>query len=278
MSYEDFKAGFIAAVGLIYTCSSDRANEVYEDPDDAMRDAWVKYDPPKRGKRRFTFDPNSGVLVGRDGEPLGRVVGITIDPGDRGEGGLGKQVNPSTTEEEEGSTAQREGGAGGTEKRPTATQLEAEAVHRVWAYWVEITGKKQQLDDKRKRIIRNALKLVGEDATKRALLGLTRSPHHQGQNEQRRPYMEIRYALKGLKDESDDERIEKAITWAAEFAPGKASVDSAKVHRWIAEVQYTMSLPHRPEKERGKAAWQNLKAAGFTIVQLDKSPWVRVER
>lgn len=166
---------------------------------------------------------------------------------------------------------------GGKEVRPTATQREAEAVARVWTYWLEISGRKQRIDDKRKRIIRSAIALVGEEAVRRALLGLTLSPHHRGQNEQRRQYMEIRYALKGIGDESDDERIEKAISWAAVHSPQQA-VDPDKVTRWLEEVRYTMSSPERPERERGTEAWKKLKAAGFKVNALDKPPWARIER
>lgn len=167
-------------------------------------------------------------------------------------------------------------------RRPTATQLEAEAIARCWAYFFEIfPGKRERpIDSTSKGLIRNALKLVGEDATKRALLGLSRSPFHQGQNEQRKKYQELRHALKGKQrdGESDAERIERAITWAAEYAPGAQNVDSAKVHRWLADVQYTRSLPHRPERERAKESYRKLVAAGFKVVQLDAPPWVRLER
>lgn len=163
--------------------------------------------------------------------------------------------------------------------RPTATQLQREAVVRVWTYWIQISGKKKQrLDSKRERMIRNALQLVGEDGTKLALLGLTRSPHHRGENEQRKAYLEIRYALRGLGDESDDERIEKAITWAAVHAPGQSHLSQAQVDRYLSDVRYTLSLPHRPERERGKESWLKLTAAGFKVIQLDRAPWARLER
>lgn len=162
--------------------------------------------------------------------------------------------------------------------RPTASQLQREAVVRVWDYWIEISGKKQKLDAKRERIIRNAVNLVGEDGTKLALLGLTRSPHHRGENEQRKKYMEIRYALRGIGDESDDERIEKAITWAAVHAPGQSLLSQAQVDRYLDDVRYTLSLPHKPERARAEDSYRKLVAAGFKLVQLDRAPWARLER
>lgn len=166
----------------------------------------------------------------------------------------------------------------GETKRVTASQLERAAVERVWDHWLRITGKRQRLDSKRERFIRNALALVGEEATMLALTGLSRSPHHLGQNEQRKSYMEIRYALKGLGDESDDERIEKAITWAAQYAPEATEVEPEVVQRWLEDVRYTLSLEHRPERERAKQSHRKLVAAGFRVVRLDKAPWARIER
>lgn len=226
-------------------------------------------------RTRYTLDAESGILVDRDGNPLGRVVSITID--DRPLGGQGGNSVPSpSTDSRENETVMKDGGVG--ETRPTPSQLQREAVTRCWDYWLEISGKKQRLDAKRERILRNALGLVGEEAVKRALLGLTRSPWHNGQNEQRKTYLEIRYGLRGIGDESDDERIEKAISWAAQYAPGATEVEPAKVERWLEDVRYTLSLPHRPERERATDAYRRLRAAGFTIVQLDKAPWARIER
>lgn len=161
-------------------------------------------------------------------------------------------------------------------------EIERDAIERVWSFWLETSQKAQRLDDKRRRIIRNALMLVGEEATKRALLGLTRSPHHQGQNEQQRAYMEIRYALKGIGDESDDERIEKAISWAAMYVPG-LDVDEAKVQRWLDEVRRYRELRLRnPDaitgRQRANESYRALRSHGFTIIALDKAPWARIQR
>lgn len=169
-------------------------------------------------------------------------------------------------------------GGGESAKRPTPTQLEREAVQRIWAYYLELIPSRRVFDAKRERIIRNALRLVGEEATKRALLGLSRSPWHKGDNPDRKIYLELRHALKGKGDESDDERIEKAISWAAIHAPKAARMDPDKVQRYLEDVRYTLSLTHRPERQRAVEAYRKLRAAGFKVTPLERAPWARLER
>lgn len=172
--------------------------------------------------------------------------------------------------------------------RPTATQLQREAVQRVWDYWIEISGKRQRLDAKRERMIKNALTTLreirdcdleeAERLVKLALLGLWRNPHHQGNNEQRKQYLEIMYALRGKGDESDDTRIDKAIQWAAIYAPDLPSMPEPKVARLLDEIRYTMSLEHKPERARAERAYRELRRAGFSIKPLTKPPWAMLER
>lgn len=167
-----------------------------------------------------------------------------------------------------------------TARRPTARQLENEKIERIWAYWIEITGKtRAKLDAKRRGHIRNAL-LIGfdEEDIKLALLGVWRSPFHQGENQQRKQYLDLHYALRGKGDESDDTRIEKAMTWAAIYAPDTPSMPEYKVSRLLEDVRYTLSLPHRPERQRAEDAFRELRAAGFQIEMLEKAPWARIRR
>lgn len=224
-------------------------------------------------KTRYAFDADTGLLTDKDGNTLGVVTAIVIDDKPSRVRGGARSSGPTstaTTTAEETEVKKLE--------RPTASQLEAAAVARVWEHYLAVIPSKRKLDPKRNRIIAMALRSVGEDAVKLAVTGLSRSPHHNGENEQRRTYLEIRYALKGIGDESDDERIEKAISWAALHAPGTTTVSAAKVERWLEEVRYTASQPHNPERDRGLAAWRALKAAGFNVVRLDKQPWARIER
>jgi hypothetical protein len=152
----------------------------------------------------------------------------------------------------------------------------SEAVARVWAYWLEISGRSQKLDAKRSRIIRNALKLTSEDRVMQALYGLSCSPHHNGANEQHRAYLEIRYALKGIGDESDEERIEKAIGWGRQN--GENRMDPDKVSRLLEAARYTWSLPHKPERARGEAARAALEKAGFRVEEVEGPPYLRIVR
>jgi hypothetical protein len=164
------------------------------------------------------------------------------------------------------------------EKRPTASSMLKEQVDECWRYYLEIIPSRRRLDVKRRRFIEQALKLVGTDGVKRAFLGLSRSPFHNGQNDQRKSYLDVRYALKGIGNESDDERVEKAISWAAIYAPNTTRMDGARVERYLEDMRYTASLPHKPEAQRARIAFKTLRDAGFRIIMLDRAPWVRLER
>lgn len=243
-------------------------------------------------RTRYTFDPETGLLADRGGETLGRVVSITIDD------------KPEATPERLGDGASRSGSrdepfTGESQNsdphtpRPTASQLERQAVERIWAYWLEASGKGQRLDSKRERIIRNALATVkasdscdlstAEEKVKRALLGLTLSPFHRGENDARKPYMEIRYGLKGRGDESDDERIEKACDWAAVYAPGapsKVALDPDKTLRYLEEIREYVGRLVRDKtattgRDRALKAYRTLADAGYTVQRLDRPPWAR---
>lgn len=223
-------------------------------------------------KTRYIIDADSGLLTDRDGNSIGRVVGLTIETsplGDRGSRSL-----PSTT-----ATELPDGGVG-DQKRPTASSLEADAIARVWEYWFELfpSKRKRKIDSTSKGLIKNAIRLRGEEDTKKALLGLSRSPFHGGRNEQQRKYQELRHALKGKQrdGESDDERIERAIEWGVINDPGYTDVDPDKVERWRDEVCYAKQF--HSELERGRQAYRNLVGAGFKVEALDKPPYARVSR
>lgn len=164
------------------------------------------------------------------------------------------------------------------EIRPTPSQKLKADVDECWAYYLEVVPSRRKLDAKRRRFLEGAIKLVGVDSTKLAILGLSRSPWHNGANPQRKMYLDLHYALRGKGDESDDARIEKAIVWAAVYAPNTTAIDEDRVQRLLEDLRYTASLPHKPEYERAKAAYRALIAAGFKVTMLDKAPWVRLER
>jgi hypothetical protein len=242
-------------------------------------------------KVRYEIDGDSGVLVDRDGNELGRLVSLRLDFSGKGGGGVGGSITldpslkvKSVEQEVKGTTALKDEGVGeGSERRPTASELEREVVHHIWSYWVEISGKtRAQLDTKRERHIRNALRLgFSADEIKLALLGVWRSPFHQGENEQRKKYLDLHYALRGKGDESDDTRIELAMMWAAVYAPAttnaqRMSEHMVKVH--LENMRYTASLDHHPEYKRAKLSYNALKSAGFEVQMLKQSPWVRLSR
>ena len=230
-------------------------------------------------KTRYVLDASTGLLTSRNGETLGRVVSITIDDAPDVGRGLGR------------STSLRDGEplAGQREDRlPPSPERE---VGRIWSYYVEVIPSNRRLDDKRKRIILNALHVMcqthgctlekAEALVKRAVLGLSRSPHHNGDNEQRRTYLEIRYALKGIGNESDDERIEKAITWAAIYGERRNGTDPAKVERWLDEVRYHLGKRAidpgaTAGRDRAIEAYRKLAAAGYKLERLGRPPYVRV--
>jgi hypothetical protein len=164
---------------------------------------------------------------------------------------------------------------------PTTAQREAAAVKRCWDYYLSVIPSKRALDDKRKRILKSALKVVGEERVMLAILGLSRSPWHNGSNEGEKKYLELHYALKGIGNESDDARIEKAIGWAREFSPtngnGNGKLSAATRDRLLEEVRYTMSLPTRPELQRGIAAYDRLTKAGYKVTKLARAPYARIE-
>jgi hypothetical protein len=229
-------------------------------------------------RTRYTIDADSGLLVDRNGAVLGRVVGITIDDGPVP--GYGAHVSKGESSLDD---------VGSTDVEPhTPIALEKAAATRLWAFWIEHSKKRQRYDSKRERILRSALATVrevyevelteAEELVQKALLGVTRSPFHKGANDQRKSYMEIRYALKGIGNESDDERIEKAIGWASLYAPEATQMPEHTFKRLLENIRTTLSSPSHPEKERGKAAWRELTAAGFNVVPYDKPPWARAFR
>lgn len=152
-------------------------------------------------------------------------------------------------------------------------------VQQVWAAYLQATGKKPKLDDKRRKHIANALKIAGLEKCKLAVVGLTHSPHHRGENDTGTTYLDIRYALKGIKDESDEERIEKMAALADLPGPAAAvaGVDPVRVERRLEAVRANRSSGGFFEPGRAAQAQKDLEAWGFTLVELNKPPWVRLQ-
>lgn len=144
----------------------------------------------------------------------------------------------------------------------------------IWAYYQQQIPSRRQLDDKIRRQIRNARKVRSIDEIKGAIDGLARSPHHNGINDRAKKYLDLHYAIVPIGAESIEERIDKAIGWGQ--TNGDHRMDPAKRDRLLEAARYTWGLPHRPERARGEAARAELEACGYTIVELDRSPWLRI--
>jgi hypothetical protein len=160
-------------------------------------------------RTRFTVN-DSGVLVDRDGVELGRLVSLTIDTA--GEfGKSGQSVGPTGLSLFEKSKE-------GNEDSPVGPTISNE-VAEVWEVYDRLIGKGRRLyvDRTHGSMIRDAIKATGSVAiVKQAVIGLSRSPHHNGENEQKKTYLDLRYALKPMRGtgETIQERVEKMARYA----------------------------------------------------------------
>lgn len=97
-----------------------------------------------------------------------------------------------------------------------------DAVAAIWQHYLAVIyppqrrGPRPTLEAKRTRIIRQALKVRPADVILDAITGLSRSPHHNGENQQGTSYLDIRYALRGngQRGETDEERIDRMAALA----------------------------------------------------------------
>lgn len=111
----------------------------------------------------------------------------------------------------------------------------SEQADEVWIHYCQKISDRQTYDEKRKRIVRNAVKKFGVEKCKRAIDGLAISKWHNGENPSGKKYLEVRYALKGIGDESDEERIEKMISWADEH-DGRKPKANARQNRVLIDA------------------------------------------
>lgn len=88
-----------------------------------------------------------------------------------------------------------------------------EKIARIWAVYQRVVAgaTRRVLDATTITVIRNALKVRDEEACIAAIIGLSKSAFHNGDNDRRKKYLGIRYALKGNQQtgETADERIDK---------------------------------------------------------------------
>jgi hypothetical protein len=176
-------------------------------------------------------------------------------------------------------------------EKEKAPSLNTDAVKNVWDFYLTTFNSRRRLDDKRRRVIRNALvlrrdlegrtggvevrTLMAQQDLKTAILGLSRSPFHNGDNEQKKKYLEIRYALKGLGDESDDERIDKMIANATIVVELSAS---EKIK--LAAIRYATEKNLRSGSEFATAreAVLYFRGKGYEVVRLPQAPWAQLKQ
>lgn len=150
-------------------------------------------------KVRFSVN-EMGELVSRDGRKLGRIAAMTLDLPEEEGGTIGGVEEPGSVSSEQ-------------QKTPPTPQNDDD-VREVWDHYTSVISSRYRLDDKRRKIIKDALRVRSVAECKRAIDGLAASPHHNGQNDQRKTYLDLRYALKGIGAESNDERIDKMAALA----------------------------------------------------------------
>jgi hypothetical protein len=85
------------------------------------------------------------------------------------------------------------------------------AVAEVWALYSQLVSSKRTFGPKQRADIERALKVRDLASVKWAVVGLSRSPHHNGHNDSGTKYLDIRYALRGngARGESNEERVDR---------------------------------------------------------------------
>jgi hypothetical protein len=74
--------------------------------------------------------------------------------------------------------------------------------------------------------------------------------------------------------------LRSRIEWMRSLVDGSSAemLDPGTRDRLVEEIRYTLSLPHRPNRERAEEAWRRLRAAGFKLTRLNEKPWLKVTR
>lgn len=170
---------------------------------------------PMPTRKRLTLRQD-GALVDREGNVWGVLesISITLPENVVSWGSRGGAVDSSSTASASEFSANVQetllprGGAGEVPHR-SAEQI-------VWDHYQRVVpgGKRFTLEAKRSRIIRNALAVRPLDVVLAAITGLANSSYHNGQNERGKKYLAIRYALCGVENEANDERIDKMASKA----------------------------------------------------------------
>jgi hypothetical protein len=88
-------------------------------------------------------------------------------------------------------------------------------VEQVFEHWQEVWGKrKAQLDEKRRKVIKVALKSYPVDDLRKSISGYRNSPHHRGENDRKTPYDSIELFLR------DAQHIDAGMAFADKNSGG----------------------------------------------------------
>jgi len=104
---------------------------------------------------------------------------------------------------------------------PLTPELDAEdPVETVWQTYdsnvLKPNRMRRRLDPTARRIIQAALKVRPLDEVLAAIIGLSKSPHHNGKNDRKKKYLDLRYALRG--NAQSGQTIEERIDMMSEMA------------------------------------------------------------
>lgn len=227
-------------------------------------------------KRRFTIDAN-GQLVDREGNVLGKVVGITIEGPSLGEGGgssssLKDQNNPPTPQTQP--TASEIDSFGSLHGRKMSTAADkwmlTSAINAVWGHYAAVMKPRSDApDDEQRKIIRDALDVATVAECKRAIDGCAASDFHMGKNDRRKKYNRLSQILKGKRGgRTTREQIDMFLEIAENGGSqsGVTSADHARVVQAKRDVLDGFEFPN-DEHVVGRAneakAW--LREQGWTI-------------
>jgi hypothetical protein len=139
-------------------------------------------------------------------------------------------AKPREVSSEEGIKDQGEEGKGEEHVERRDAAPDRDVVAEVFAYWQKVMqSPKSQLDDKRRKAIKAALKLYEPRQVCEAILGCSRSAWHMGENDRRAKFNGLDLILR------DAEHIDKFIELASKRTTGAESIDQRNA-RIMAEL------------------------------------------
>ncbi len=205
---------------------------------------------------------DDGIVANSRGDTIAVVVELTIDvSAARLMGGGGHRAL-------EAYPLQSDLGITTKEKKDFVEKKEKSAISRIWDHYQTVIpgASRQTLESKRTTIIRNALKVRDEETCCKAIDGLAASPHHNGQNEQRKKYLALRYALKGIGAESNDERIDNMAAKATPSPGNSLATLPSEVKDRMRQVEAMLLNPLdlNLRARAGNAQEELLKRHGLT--------------